>query len=730
QVGRQDDFFALGGHSLLATQVASRIRTELGAELPLRALFEAPTVESLARRLEKAARAKVMAMGPERGNAAPPLSFAQQRLWFIDQLEPGTALYNVPVAVRLEGTLRQDILERALREVTRRHEALRTTFAEENGQPIQVIHPEMSLHLEQVEVSGADAQERETQARQRITQEVSKPFDLLRGPLFRALLVKLEEQHHVLVVTMHHIVSDGWSLGVLVREVSALYTAFAEDRASPLLELSMQYADYALWQRQELQGEALQREVDYWKRKLSGAAPVLELPTDHPRPAVRGNAGASQAFLWPAAFAQGLRDLAKREGASLYMVLLAGWQAVLSRYSGQEDISIGSPIAGRTRTELEGLIGFFVNTLVLRTHVEGGASFRALLQQVRETVLGAQEHQQVPFEKLVEALQPERDRSHTPLFQALLALQNLPMGEARLPGLTLKPVDLEGRTAKFDLSIFFEERPRGLGVLIEYGTDLFEAATVRRMVEHLRVLLEGVLAHPETRVDRLPLLDAGERSQLLEQWARAQGEHPGTDAVHARFEAQARKTPDAVALKSAERGDTLTYGELDAKANQLAHHLRSLGVKRGTRVGVYVERSFEMVVGLLAILKAGGAYVPVDRNYPAERIALMLEDAGVEVTLTQQSLAEKLPASAGRPLALDTAWSEVARQPVTAPRVEVSAEDLAYVMFTSGSTGRPKGVCIPHRGITRLVVGNGFLRFGPEEVWLQLAPVAFDASTL
>ncbi|NOK23743.1 condensation domain-containing protein, partial [Corallococcus carmarthensis] len=547
QVGVKDDFFALGGHSLLATQVASRIRTGLGVELPLRALFEAPTVEALARRLEKTARANVTAMGLVRGTAAPLLSFAQQRLWFIDQLEPGTALYNVPVAVRLEGTLRQDILERALREVTRRHEALRTTFAEENGQPIQVIHPEISLNLEQVEVSGADTQEREAQARQRITQEILKPFDLLRGPLFRALLVKLEEQHHVLVVTMHHIVSDGWSLSVLVREVSALYTAFAEGRVSPLPELPVQYVDYALWQRQELQGEALQREVDYWKRKLSGAAPVLELPTDHPRPAVRGNAGASQSFLWPAAFAQGLRDLATREGASLYMVLLAGWQAVLSRYSGQEDISIGSPIAGRTRAEVEGLIGFFVNTLVLRTHVEGGASFRALLKQVRETVLEAQEHQQVPFEKLVEALQPERDRSQTPLFQALLALQNLPTGEARLPGLTLKSVDLEGRTAKFDLSIFFEERPRGLGVFIEYGTDLFEAATVRRMVEHLRVLLEGVLAHPETRVERLPLLDEGERSQLLEQWARAQGEHPGTDAVHARFEAQARKTPDAVA---------------------------------------------------------------------------------------------------------------------------------------------------------------------------------------
>ncbi|TSC19392.1 condensation domain-containing protein, partial [Corallococcus sp. Z5C101001] len=687
RVGVRDNFFALGGHSLLATQVVSRVRMETGAELPLRALFEAPTVEALALRLEKTGSAKAPALVPVSRDAPLPLSFAQQRLWFIDQLEPGTALYNVPVAVRLEGTLRQDVLERALGEVVRRHEALRTTFVAGDPEPVQRTASHGAFTLSVDDLTSNDGDARESAARRRVEQEVLRPFELAHGPLFRALLLKLDAREHVLVVTMHHIVSDGWSLGVLVREVGALYAAFVQGQPSPLPELPVQYADYAAWQRGWLQGATLQREVDYWKRKLSGAPPVLELPTDRPRPAVRTTAGATLPFLWPRELAQELRGLAQREGASLYMVLLAGWQVLLSRYSGQEDISVGSPIAGRTRSEVEGLIGFFVNTLVLRTDLSGAPSFRSLLQQVRETVLEAQEHQEVPFEKLVEALQPERSRSHSPLFQTLLALQNVPVGEAMLPGMSLKPVTLEGRTSKFDLSVFFMETADGLSGVFEYSTDLFEPATVRRMVEHLRVLLEGVLLQPEAAVTRLPMLDAAERRQVVELQNQTATDYPRDVSVHARFEEQARRRAGEVALKSAEEGGTLSYGELEAKANQLARHLRGLGVKRGTRVGVYVERSVEMVVGLLAILKAGGAYVPVDRKYPAERVALMLEEAGVEVTLTQSALVEKLPASAGKALALDTAWKEVATQPESGLSSEVGGEDLAYVMFTSGSTG-------------------------------------------
>ncbi|RKH48814.1 amino acid adenylation domain-containing protein, partial [Corallococcus sp. AB050B] len=729
QVGVTDNFFELGGHSLLATQVASRIRAGFGVELPLRELFESATLEALALRLERATRSVAPPLVRVSREQPLPLSFAQQRLWFIDQLEPGSPLYNVPLAVRLEGALDVAVLQRALDALVSRHEALRTTFTSHEGTPVQVVHPPSAMPLEVEDLRGVEAGEREEEARRRVMAQGLRSFDLERGPLVRAQLARLAEHGHLLALTMHHAISDGWSLGVLVREMGALYAALVQGQPASLPELPLQYADYAAWQRGWLQGDALEREVSFWKGRLAGAPAALELPTDRPRPAVRSNAGTMHFFQWSPAMTQRLRALAQREGASLYMVLLAGWQVLLSRYSGQMDISVGSPIAGRTRAELEGLIGFFVNTLVMRARVEGETSFRGLLKQVRGTVLEAYEHQDVPFEKLVEALQPERSLSHTPLFQTLLALQNVPQGDLGLPGMALKPVVMESRTSKFDLSVFFVEEGEGLRGSVEYSTELYDAATVRRMVEHLRVLLDAALSRPEAAVSRLPMVDAEERQRILDGGNRLTAEFVGTTPVHTLFSEQARRTPDAVALQ-AHDGRTLTYGELDAKTNQLAHHLRGLGVKRGTRVGVYVERSLEMVVGLLAVLKAGGAYVPVDRNYPAERIALLLGDAGVGVTLTQRSLVEKLPASAGTPLLLDAAWSELAHQPMSAPQEEVGAEDLAYVMFTSGSTGRPKGVSVPHRGITRLVVGNDFLRFGPEEVWLQLAPVAFDASTL
>ncbi|RYZ37608.1 MAG: amino acid adenylation domain-containing protein, partial [Myxococcaceae bacterium] len=694
RVGVKDDFFALGGHSLLATQVVSRIRVELGVELALRTLFNAPSVEALAQRLGSAARSNSAVMGRLIGDAPRVLSFAQQRLWFIDQLEPGTALYNVPVAVRLEGTLRREVLEQALREVVRRHEALRTTFTEENGQALQVIHPDVDLSLEGVDLSGLDAGAREEEARRQLGQQMQRPFNLHTGPLVRAQLVKLDEQEHVLALTMHHIVSDGWSLGVLVREVSALYEAFAQGRPSPLPELPVQYAGYAAWQRQQLQGEALQREVDYWKQQLSGAPPVLELPTDRPRPAVRGNAGATRSFMLSPELSQGLRALAQREGASLYMVLLAGWQVLLSRYSGQQDISVGSPIAGRTRAEVEGLIGFFVNTLVLRAQVKGEGSFRELLAQVRETLLGAYEHQEVPFEKLVEALQPGRSLSHTPLFQSLLALQNAPVGEVQLPGLRLKPVDFEGQTSKFDLSLYFTETPQGLSGAVEYSTDLFEAATVQRLVEHLRVLLEGVVAKPEESVGRLPLLSEGERQQVLVKWNQTQAEYPREATIASLFEAQARRTPEAVAVVSGKQ--RLTYREVEAKANQLAHRLRKLGVGPEVRVGLCVERTTDVVVGTLGILKAGGAYVPLDPSYPKERLGWLLEDAQGPALVAHSHLLESLPAFTAQAVCLDRE-EELAgesQEPVTS---EVQPQNVAYLIYTSGSTGRPKGVAVTHR---------------------------------
>ncbi|MBZ4336683.1 amino acid adenylation domain-containing protein, partial [Corallococcus sp. AS-1-12] len=687
RVGVKDDFFALGGHSLLATQVVSRVRAEMGAELPLRALFESRTVESLARQLEKAAFSNKTAMARKLGDAARPLSFAQQRLWFIDQLEPGTALYNVPVALRLEGDLDVGILERALREVMRRHEALRTTFAVQDDHPIQVIHSDMALHLERAVVPAEDA-------RQRIEQEMLKPFDLSRGPLIRALLLKLGDSEHALVVTMHHIVSDGWSLGVLIREVGVLYTAYSSGKPSPLPELPVQYGDFAAWQRDWLRDEPLRREVDYWKQSLMGAPPVLELPTDRPRPAVRTNAGTTMGFTLPLELSQRLGALARAEGASLFMVLLTGWQVLLSRYSGQDDISVGSPIAGRTRAEVEGLIGFFVNTLVLRAKVDGESSFRELLKQVRGTVLESYEHQSVPFEKLVEALHPERSLSHTPLFQTLMALQNVPVEESRLPGLVLKPVTFEGRTSKFDLSLFFTESPEGLLGAVEYSTDLFDEATVRRMVEHLRMLLEGMVAKPEAAVGRLPMLTEAERQQVLVTWNQQQAEYARDATIPQFFETQAKRTPNAVAVVSGKQ--RLTYREVEAKANQLAHRLRKLGVGPESRVGLCVERTADVVVGTLGILKAGGAYVPLDPSYPKERLGWLLEDAQGPALVAHSHLLESLPTFSAQAVCLDTD-ATLATEPTEAPESELRPENVAYLIYTSGSTGRPKGVAVTHR---------------------------------
>ncbi|RKH27986.1 non-ribosomal peptide synthetase, partial [Corallococcus sp. CA041A] len=727
QVGVTDSFFELGGHSLLATQVVSRVRAGFNVELPLRALFESPTVEALAVRLSGLTRTSTSPLTRVSHDGPLPLSFAQQRMWLIDQLEPGSPLYNMPVAVRLEGHLRADMLDRALQEVVRRHDALRTTFTQVAGEPVQRIHSDSPVPLGLVDLSDLPEAQREPETRDRVDAEMRRPFDLRTGPLIRTLLFKLSEREHILVVTMHHIVSDGWSLGVLVREVTALYAAFSAGLPSPLPALSVQYADYADWQRRTLSGETLRQEMAYWEGKLSGAPAVLELPTDFPRPAVRSTAGATLGFTLSRELTEALRSLGHREGGSLFMVLLAAWQGLMSRYTGQQDLSVGSPIAGRTRAETEGLIGFFVNTLVLRAKVDEGQSFQALLQQVRATVLEAYEHQEVPFEKLVEVLQPTRSLSHTPLFQTLLALQNVPTEHVHLPDLRLRRLEATHSTSKFDVSVFFTETSEGLLGTLEYSTALFKQSTVERMARHLRTLLEAVAAKPEQPMAHLPLLSNDERQRLLVEWNDTGVTSPTEVPVHVHFARHAQRTPDAVALVL---GDvTLTYGQLDARANQLAWHLRALGIAPGARVGLAVERSFDLVTALLAILKVGAAFVPVDRNAPVERIAMLLEDADVGVVVTHQPFASLLPATGTR-VWMDSQSEEIAARPTHAPDVGVDGEALAYVMFTSGSTGRPKGVCVPHRGITRLVLGNTFMRFAPDEVWLQFAPVAFDASTL
>ncbi|HEX9939684.1 MAG TPA: amino acid adenylation domain-containing protein, partial [Longimicrobium sp.] len=733
RVGVQESFFELGGHSLLATRVVSQVRALFGVELPLRALFEGPTVAELAGRVEEIRRAGLPVPPPvvPAGRTGPlPLSFAQERLWFQERLDSGSATYNIPVAWRLAGALDVAALERALGEIVRRHETLRTVFAEVGGSPVQVIAPFGGFALPVEELSALGEDDREAAVRRRVGEEVRRPFDLAAGPLFRAALLRLGEEDHVLLLSMHHIVSDGWSMGVLFRELSALYEAYREGRESPLAELPVQYADYAVWQREQLGGEVLDRQLSYWRERLAGAPELLELRTDRPRPPVRTYGGAKVPMELSPELVERLQALGRSEGATLYMVLLGAYQVLLSRYSGSDDIVVGSPIAGRTSKEVEELIGFFVNPLVLRTDLSGDPSFRETLRRVREATLGAYEHQAVPFERLVAELRPERSLSHTPLFQAMLMLQTPGEGGAGgLPGLEVSPAGAANVTAKHDLYLVFTATQGGLRGGLTYSTDLFERATALRMLGHFERVLEQVAADADVRLSRLALLGQAERALVLDEWNRTEAEYPDDRCIHELFEAQVERTPGAVAVVFEDAA--LTYDELNRRANRLAHHLRTLGVGPDARVAICVQRGLEMVVGMLGVLKAGGVYVPLDPAYPADRLRHMLEDSTPGVVLTQASVA----AEAGglfdglgmRVVDLDApAWGD---EPATNPEPGALGPDhLAYMIYTSGSTGTPKGVMAAHRGVCNLVT-TPFPGFAlePGSRVLQFSAFSFDA---
>jgi amino acid adenylation domain-containing protein len=732
RVSVHDNFFALGGHSLLATQVISRVRAAFKVEIPLRALFSAPTIETLAEGINNELRARTVAsvlppLQPMHRTAPVPASFAQERLWFLAQLEDDSRAYNIPTALRLHGPLNVEVLERVLQEIVDRHDSLRTHFEEVNGFPLQVITAHVRLALPMENLSALEAGPREEEARRRIRQESEEGFNLQRSPLFRLRLLRMGPDEHILCMVTHHIISDGWSWNVLRQELSSLYGAFLNGKESPLPPLAVQYTDYSEWQRGWLQGDLLNQELDYWKTRLEGAPPLLELPTDRPRPAVRGLRGDVLEIQFPAEFSHQLQALSQREEVTLFMTVLAAWQALLHRYTGHEEICVGAPIAGRNQQEVESLIGFFVNTLVLKTRVSSGATFREILHRVRDTVLEAHAHQELPFEKLVAELAVERSQSYTPLFQTVLGLRNI-VTPWKLGQLEIAPIPIHTRTAKFDLLLQFALTPEGgLRADLEYSLDLFDAGTVRRIAGHLQQLLSGAIADVQQAVSRLPLLSTDERRQVLEEWNQTAAECPKEKCIQELFEEQAASTPAAPALVF--EGKSLTYQELNSQANQLAHYLRKHGAVVEARVGICMDRSLEMIIALLAILKSGAAFVPLEPTYPAERLACMLDDSKIDLLLMHTHLRDRVPLHRGKLVCLDQEWPRISGESTQNPKPQTTPENLAYVMYTSGSSGTPKGVSVAHRSVVRLVKSSRFITWKPEDVFLQFAPVSFDAST-
>ncbi len=664
-----------------------------------------------------------------------PLSPAQERLWFLDRLEPESAVYNMPAAVRLRGELRLPALARTFAEIVRRHEVLRTTFPAVAGRPSQRIATPDPLPLPVVELAALAPAAREREALRLARAEARAPFALARGPLLRIRVLRLGEAQQLLLVTLHHIVSDGWSIGVLIREVAALYEAFVLYEAfahrppspSPLPALPLQYADFAAWQRQWLAGPAFAEHLAWWTAELQGAPAVLELPTDRPRPAIRTYVGAQRLLRVPQRLTARLRELGRHRDATLFMTLLAAFETLLYRTSGQSDLSVGTPVANRNRVEIEGLIGLFVNTLVLRADLAGNPGFDELLRRVRTSSLGATRHQELPFGRLVEELQPQRSLSHSPLFQVMFVLQNAPMDVLRLPGLELEPLEISSGTAKFDLTLSLTEWDRDLAGFVEYNTDLLDASTVERLARRFLILAAGVAANPGQPIAELPLLDPAERFELLAEWNDTRVDYPPAECLHHLIEAQVERTPEAMAVTFEHRH--LSYRRLNRRANQLARFLRTLGVGPETRVGICVERSLEMVVGLLGILKAGGAYVPLDPGYPRERLAFMMESAGAPVLLTQEALLPVLPPHDGRVVLLDAGRHLFDRQPGDNLACGATAANLAYTIYTSGSTGQPKGSMIPHRGIiNRLLWMQDAYGLEVGEGVLQKTPFSFDVS--
>lgn len=664
---------------------------------------------------------------PRANRESVPLSFSQQRLWFLEQLIPDSSIYNLCGAVSLKGFLNVDLLKRSFSDIIRRHETLRTVFKAVAGQPVQKILPEVELPLPVVDLRTVAVQTRTDEAFELIRREAEQPFDLSSGPLVRTVLYRLSEREHLLLVMMHHIISDEWSFEVLYRELFALYGAHASGTPATLSKLPVQYPDFVYWQREWLQGDALESQLAYWRGKLKDSTGFLQLPTDRPRPPVQSYRGASFSEELPSKLIEGIKTLGRQGRATLYMTLLAAFKLLLHYYTREQDILVGSPIASRNRIEVEGLIGFFVNTLVLRTDLSGNPTFRELLSRVHDMALEAYAHQEMPFEKLVEELHPDRSLSHSPLFQVMFVFQHRAETTWGPADLDVEVQEIETATSKFDLTLVIQEEEDGLHTYWEYSTDLFDENTIRRMSGHFANLLDGIVAHPDRHISEYSLLAPEEEKRVLVEWNNTAASYPRDKCIHELFELQAASSPQADAVLC--KNQKLTYEELNKRANQLAHYLIKNGVQRGTLVGVCMERSIELAVALLGVLKSGAAYVPLDPHYPEARIQFMMEDAGISILLTQQRLVPELPKSKLKYVSVDKSWNTIAAEKVDNPTKRTDPEAIVYLIYTSGSTGQPKGVMIPHRALVNhsTAIAAKYALSGGDRV-LQFASISFDVA--